>query len=114
MAPAAVEQFGEAGVGAGMLGAGDRVAGNEMHARPEHAASTCAITAALTEPTSVTIAPGLRRGAIAFGDLAVGADRHGEDDEIGVLAPPRPASLVSQSPKPSSSARVMLLRVRRL
>ena len=32
-APAVVEQLGEAGFGPGMLGAGDRVAGHEMHAR---------------------------------------------------------------------------------
>ena len=31
-APAAVEQLGKAGVGAGIFGAGDRMAGNEMHA----------------------------------------------------------------------------------
>ena len=31
-APAVVEQLGEAGVGPGLLGAGDRVAGDEMHA----------------------------------------------------------------------------------
>ena len=31
-APAVDEQFGEAGVGTGMFGAGDRVPGNEMHA----------------------------------------------------------------------------------
>ena len=32
-APAAVEQLGEARFGARILGAGDRMAGNEMHAR---------------------------------------------------------------------------------
>ena len=32
-APAVDEQFGEAGVGAGILGAGDRMRGHEMHAR---------------------------------------------------------------------------------
>ena len=31
-APAADEQFGEAGIGAGMLGAGDRMRRHEMHA----------------------------------------------------------------------------------
>jgi hypothetical protein len=32
-APAADEQFGEAGIGAGMFGAGDRMRRDEMHAR---------------------------------------------------------------------------------
>ena len=40
-------------------------------------------TAPLTEPTSETIAPGLRCGAISCGDRAAGADRDAEDDEIG-------------------------------
>ena len=51
-----------------------------------------AITAPLTEPTSETIAPGLRCGAISARHRAVGADRHAKDDEIGARAPP-PASV---------------------
>ena len=39
--------------------------------------------APLTEPTSETIAPGLRCGADLLGDLAAGADRNADDDEIG-------------------------------
>ena len=42
-------------------------------------------TAPLTEPTSETIAPGLRCGAISLGDRAAGADRDAEDHEIGIL-----------------------------
>ncbi len=39
--------------------------------------------APLTEPTSETIAPGFRCGADLLGDLAAGADRSADDDEIG-------------------------------
>ena len=82
-APAVVEELGKAGVGAGMLGAGDRMAG--MKWTPAgRCGCTCAITAPFTEPTSETMAPGLRPGAICLGHRAAGADRHAEDDEIGV------------------------------
>ena len=39
----------------------------------------------MTEPTSETIAPGLRCGGDLLRDRAAGADRDAEDDEIGVL-----------------------------
>ena len=84
-APAAVEQVGEAGLGAGMLGAGDRMAGDEMHAVGQCGAIV-ATTACLTEPTSVTMAPGLSAGAIACGDLAAGADRRRRRHQVGVRA----------------------------
>ena len=42
-------------------------------------------TAPLTEPTSETIAPAARKGAISCGDRAAGADGNAEDDEVGVL-----------------------------
>ncbi len=56
-APAVDEQFGEAGIGTGILGAGDRMRRNEMHARRQmrrHRRDD----RALTEPTSETMAPG--------------------------------------------------------
>ena len=42
-------------------------------------------TAPLTEPTSETIAPGLRCGPISLRDRAAGADRHADDDEVGAF-----------------------------
>ena len=59
---------------------------------------TCAITEALTEPTSVTMAPGFRLGAHVLGDAPASADRHAEDDQIGVAArPPRDRSSTSSA-----------------
>ena len=42
-------------------------------------------TAPLTEPTSETMAPGLRCGRDLRGDRAAGADRDADDDEIGAF-----------------------------
>ena len=52
------------------------------------------MTERLVEPTSVTMAPGFSAGAISCGDRAGRADRHRDDDEIGVPAPLRAASVV--------------------
>ncbi len=60
-APAVAKQLGEPGFGAGMLGAGDRMARDEMHARRQMRAAVASIAAPLTEPTSVTIAPSRQR-----------------------------------------------------
>ena len=66
-----------------MLGAGDRM-GRERNARRRADAGAMSRTIApLTEPTSDTTAPGLRCGAISFGDVAAGADRRADDDQIG-------------------------------
>ena len=67
-----------------MLGAGDRMAGDEMHALRAHAARICATTEPLVEPTSVRMAPGFSAPRDRLGDRAGGADRHGDDDEIGI------------------------------
>ena len=63
-------RLGEAGVGAGILGAGDGWAGNEMHALRARCGAHRATTAPLTEPTSVRMAPGFRCGRDRLGDLA--------------------------------------------
>ena len=41
--------------------------------------------APLTEPTSETIAPGSRNGAISSRDRTAGADGDAEDDEVGAF-----------------------------
>ena len=102
-APAAVEQLGEAGFGAGMLGAGDRVAGNEMHALAAHAGRTSRITASLTEPTSVTGCARLRgraRSPLATSPQApTGVQRmtrsapsHGLGESVPQIDRPAPAA----------------------
>jgi hypothetical protein len=83
-APAALEQAGEAGIRAGIFGAGNRVAGNEMDALGICGA-ICAMTEPLVEPTSVTIAPGFSVRGDLLGDRAGGADGHRDDDQIGIL-----------------------------
>ncbi len=63
--PAAVEQFGEAGVGAGPLRARDGMGG--MKCTPLGICGpTSATTAPFTEPTSLTIAPGFSAPAMDF------------------------------------------------
>ena len=104
-APAVLEQLGEAGVGAGMLGAGDRVGRARNGRRPADAAPSPRTTAPLTEPTSETMAPGFSAGAISAATAPAGADRHAEDDEVGARARPRPRSSVTTSARPSSRAR---------
>ena len=61
------EQFGEARFRTGMLGAGDRMARDEMRRRPARAAPRSRITVPLTEPTSVTMAPALAAPARSAG-----------------------------------------------
>ena len=63
-APAVDEQLGEAGVRPRILGARDRMRRHEMHMLGR-CGSISATTAPLTEPTSETIAPGLRRARSA-------------------------------------------------
>jgi hypothetical protein len=48
----------------------------------------CAMTDALVEPTSVTIAPGFRLPAISLATLSGCADRHRDDDQVGIPSPP--------------------------
>ena len=74
-APAVVEQLGEAGLGAGMLGAGDGMPGHEMHARRHERLRGRGSTASLTEPTSVTMAPGVEMRRDAPADLGIGRER---------------------------------------
>ena len=81
-APAADEQFGKAGVRAGMLGAGDRMGGDEMHARRQmrgHVAHDRALDRADIGNDGARLE--MRRDLL--GDLAAGADRNADDDEIG-------------------------------
>ena len=73
-APAVVEQLGEAGVGARLLGAGDRVAGDEMHAlgtARRHRATTDRLDRADVGDDRA----GLRCGRDRARDLARRADR---------------------------------------
>jgi len=63
-APAADEQLGEARVGTGMLGAGDRMGRDKMHAGGKCGAMSRTI-APLTEPTSDTVAPAASLGPIS-------------------------------------------------
>ena len=58
-----LNSVGEARVGAGFLGARDRMGGDEMHAGGQMR-RTLATTACLTEPTSDTMAPGFSAGAM--------------------------------------------------
>ena len=48
------------------------------------------IAASLTEPTSVTIAPGFSAGAICAADLGIGRERRRDHHQIGARRPPRP------------------------
>ena len=84
-APAAVEQLGEARVWTGMLGAGDRMAGDEYCLASEARRERWRITAALTEPTSVTMAPCAEMRRHGLHRIGGGADRHGDEHELGVL-----------------------------
>ena len=59
------EELGEAGVGPGMLGAGDRMGRHEMHARRQMRLHLPRPPTPFTEPTSETIAPGFSAGAIS-------------------------------------------------
>ena len=83
-APAIDEQFGKAGVGAGIFGAGDRMRRHEMHVLRQMRRHV-AHDRALTEPTSETIAPGVRCGPISLATAPAGADRNADDDEVGAF-----------------------------
>ena len=61
--------------------------------------------APLTEPTSVTMAPGLRCAAISCATAPAGADRHAEDDEVGVLHGLGVGRRRPRSARPSSRTR---------
>ena len=83
-APAVDEQFGEAGVRARMLGAGDRMRRHEMHVLRQvrrHVAHHRALDRADVGDDGAR----LQMRADLPGDGAAGADRHADDDEIGAL-----------------------------
>ena len=81
-APAVDEQLGKAGIGAGMLGAGDRMGRNEMHAGGQMRGHV-AHDRALDRADIGNDRAGLEMGRDLLGDLAAGADRRADDDEIG-------------------------------
>ncbi len=81
--PAVLEEFGEARTGAGVLGPGQRVAG--MKWTPSGMCGpTASITARLTEPTSVSVAPRFRCGPISAATAPI-AHGDGEDNEVRAL-----------------------------
>ncbi len=82
-APAVDEELGETGIGAGILGAGDRMRRHEMHAVGRCGAMSRTI-APLTEPTSETIAPGFRCARDLLRHRPAGADGNAENDEVGI------------------------------
>jgi hypothetical protein len=63
--------------------------GDEVHARDGSCGAICATTEPLTEPTSETIAPGLRRGPIASATAPQAPTGTQSDDEVGVPTTPR-------------------------
>ena len=82
-APAAVEQAGEAGLRAGLFGAGDRVAGDKVdtfwHMRP-----AIADDAGFDGADVGQDAARLQRSSDFSGERTARADRCAEDDEIGI------------------------------
>ncbi len=82
-APAAVEQLGKAGFGAGMLGAGDRMAGDEMHALG-HVRGHVAQHRALDRADVGQDGARLQARRHRLGERAAGADGRAEDHEVGV------------------------------
>ena len=64
-APAVLEQVGETGIGSRLFRAGERMAGDEMHAG-RHVRLHLCDDRALVEPTSVRMAPGFSAGAISL------------------------------------------------
>ena len=81
-APAAVEQVGEAGFGAGMLGAGDGMAGDEMHALGHvgpHVAQHRALDRADVGQDGARAQVRTHR----LRERAAGADGRAEDHEVG-------------------------------
>ena len=108
-APAVDEEFGEAGIGAGMLGAGHRMRRHEMHARRQmrrHVPHHRALDRADVGDDRAR----LEMGRDFLRDRAAGADRDAEDHEIGILR--RLPALVSttRSTMPSSATRARRLR----
>ena len=83
-APAIDEQFGKAGVGAGVLGAGDRMRRDQMHALRDvrrHVFQDLAFDRADVRHDRA----GLERARNLCRDRPAGADRNADDDEVGVL-----------------------------
>jgi hypothetical protein len=80
-AVALLEQVGEAGGGAGVLGAGDRMAGNEVHAvgqrRPDVANHRLLDRADVRDDGA-----GRERRRDGLGDRGVRADRHAEHHQV--------------------------------
>ena len=83
-APAADEQLGEAGVGPGMLRAGDRMGGHEVHAGG-NVRRHCAQHRAFDRADVGYDRARRQMRADLGGDRAAGADRNADDDEIGAF-----------------------------
>ena len=84
-APAAVEQLGEACVGAGMLGAGDRVAGDEMDALAADGADRSRDHRALDRADIGDDRAGFNGRRDGLARWRHSAERRGENDEIGAF-----------------------------
>ena len=82
MQPAVLEQFGEARIGARKFGAGDRVAGHQMHAfgqrRPERGDGDLLGRADIGHDGA-----GFQVRARGFGQIGVAAEMDRDDHEIG-------------------------------
>ena len=78
------EELGEAGIGSGLLGAGHRVAGDEMHTFRE-VRGDVAHDRRLDRADIGDGGAGALMRARCRRDVAAGANRHAEDDEIGVV-----------------------------
>ena len=80
-APAVDEQFGEARVGTGIFGAGDRMRRDEMHVRGQ-------VRGHVAQHRALDRADVRHRGALhqmradLLGDLAAGANRDADDDQV--------------------------------
>ena len=80
-APAAVEQLGEARLGARVLGAGDRMAGNEMHASG-HEPLAIADHGALDRADIGQDGARLEVRSDLLGDRTIGANRGAHDHQV--------------------------------
>ena len=81
-APAADEEFGETGIGSGMLGSGDRMRRHEMHAGRQ-VRSHVAHDGGLDRTDIGDDCAALKLRGNLFGDFTTDADRRADDDEIG-------------------------------
>ena len=83
-APAVDEQFGKAGVGPGIFGAGDRMRRHEMHVLRQMRAHV-AHDRALDRADVGDGGAGSEMRADLLGHRAAGADRNADDDQIGAF-----------------------------